>query len=299
MRKLFFLTPLICAHFFSYAQNVGIGTAAPAEKLDVNGNINVTGTIKTNGVDGTPNQVLMKNSTGSLIWGDLCDYKNIATFTSGGTSSWTVPAGVTKVWVEAWGAGAGGCWYGGGGGGGYVSGLINVTPGNSISYTVGTLGNGGGATGSAGGQSQVSYPSLPVTFTAFGGNPLSISSTFVLGGTGGSYSATAGYTAFWGKPGSPGKAFISNGFQYNAGTFIDYPSGGDGGDAGNASNTGGAGGFYIVNNTTNTLLRSKSGTGGIAPGGGGGGGYVGIISLAGIGNSNGSAGAMGMVMIHY
>ncbi|MEQ1935687.1 MAG: hypothetical protein ABL962_17660 [Fimbriimonadaceae bacterium] len=38
--------------------NVGIGTTNPAEKLDVNGNINLNGTIKVNGQDGQAGQVV-------------------------------------------------------------------------------------------------------------------------------------------------------------------------------------------------------------------------------------------------
>ena len=45
---------------FVNAQNVGINNPNPNEKLDVNGNINVTGTIKANGSAGSPNQVLKR-----------------------------------------------------------------------------------------------------------------------------------------------------------------------------------------------------------------------------------------------
>ena len=83
------------------AQNIGIGNSNPAEKLDVNGNINVTGTIKANGTDGLPQQVLMKNSSGALTWGSICDYKNFSMFVLSG--SFIIPAGVTKVAVEIWG----------------------------------------------------------------------------------------------------------------------------------------------------------------------------------------------------
>src|SRR5262249_10827402 len=92
---------------------MGVGVFTPQEKLDVNGNINLTGTIKANGVDGTPNQVLMKNSSGNFGWGDIGDYKNTATFTSIGSNTWTVPAGVTRILAEAWGAGGGASTHGG------------------------------------------------------------------------------------------------------------------------------------------------------------------------------------------
>src|ERR1043165_6166369 len=127
------------------AQNVGVGTTTPIEKLDVNGNINVTGTIKANGVDGTANQVLMKNGSGALTWGDLCDYKNYALFRTTGNQTWIVPTGVTQIVVEAWGAGGGGSQYCGGGGGGYARALYTVVPGQTISMDI-PLGGAGGAT---------------------------------------------------------------------------------------------------------------------------------------------------------
>lgn len=50
------------------AQNVGIGTTTPAEKLDVSGNIRTTGEIKPNGVAGQANQVLTSNGNGTMSW---------------------------------------------------------------------------------------------------------------------------------------------------------------------------------------------------------------------------------------
>ncbi len=49
--SLFFL--IACGLKVAYSQNTGIGTTTPTEKLHVNGNINVSGTIKANSVDGT------------------------------------------------------------------------------------------------------------------------------------------------------------------------------------------------------------------------------------------------------
>ena len=65
--------------------------------------------------------------------------------------TWVVPEGVTKLLVEAWGAGGGGAEYvpytsvpfgGGGGGGGYVQAVVSVTPGTTMGITVGAGGPG-------------------------------------------------------------------------------------------------------------------------------------------------------------
>lgn len=50
------------------AQNVGIGTATPTEKLDVNGNVKISGTIQIEG--GTPGagKVLTSSSNGTASW---------------------------------------------------------------------------------------------------------------------------------------------------------------------------------------------------------------------------------------
>lgn len=53
------------------AQNVGIGTTTPAEKLDVSGNIRTTGEIKPNGEAGQPNQVLTSNGNGTMSWASM------------------------------------------------------------------------------------------------------------------------------------------------------------------------------------------------------------------------------------
>ena len=81
-----------------------------------------------------------------------------AEFNFVGSSTFTVPAGVTSLTVKLWGAGggSGGNGYieggGGGGGGAYASKVLAVTPGQSINYTVGTGGGAGGYGGAFLGQ---------------------------------------------------------------------------------------------------------------------------------------------------
>lgn len=84
------------------------------------------------------------------------------TFSVAGTGAFTVPCGITSLTVECWGGGGGGgcaagnpSGGGGGGGGAYAYRVLTVTPGQSISYTVGaggagaTVGTSNGVSGTA------------------------------------------------------------------------------------------------------------------------------------------------------
>lgn len=183
-------------------------------------------------------------------------------FTSSGT--WIVPAGVTQITVEAWGAGGGGGGSNsnnkggsGGGGGGYSMKTFTVTQNQSISFTVGTGGAGGLANGGNGGN---------------GGNT-SILGVVANGGTGG---GANGGTSGTGGSASDGDVNIGGGNGIQGGT-----SGGRGGDGAN----GGAGG----NGATDA-----AGQNGNSPGGGGGGGERSQRR-----NNPGGSGANGQVIISY
>ena len=99
---------------------------------------------------GTTGQVLTADTTVSpykVKWASGSVTLNEQIFTSTGT--FTVPSGVTKVWVEVRGGGGGGgggsgSYSGGGGGGGQLKmQQLSVTPGASITATIGAGGNGG------------------------------------------------------------------------------------------------------------------------------------------------------------
>lgn len=53
---------------FTNTGRVGIGIAAPLDKLEVNGNINLTGALKFNGSAGNTGQILMSNGTAAPEW---------------------------------------------------------------------------------------------------------------------------------------------------------------------------------------------------------------------------------------
>jgi len=208
------------------------------------------------------------------------------TFTSSG--SWLCPSGVTQVYAECWGAGGGGGAGGisgtgaGGGGGEYRAGYINVTPGNSYSYVVGSGGSGGssGGNGSAGGLSSFTGDaSASVTaepghggtgsYWGYGGGGT--------GGTGGT--GTAGHDGGYGGNAYP----YSGGGGSSAGPSSDGNSGGSPGGA-VAPSGGGAGG-------SGSGAHATAGSAGTAPGGGGGGSYE--------SGHNGGSGAHGQVRLTF
>jgi hypothetical protein len=186
------------------------------------------------------------------------------TITTTGSSTWTVPCGVTSITVEAWGAGgAGGASItnseggSGGGGGGYSSYIATVTPSTIINYTIGTGGMGGASNGGNGGATTI------LALTANGGSGGNQNmGTFGSGGT-----AAGGTTNTSGGNGITGTASA--------------------GEAGGNSPNGGTGGVVMV--------LEASGNNGNAPGGGGGGGFL----LSGVGPSNGGNGGDGQIKITY
>ena len=67
MKRLILLACLTSS-ISSQAQNVGIGTTTPTEKLDVNGNVKISGYLNFNGNTGTSGQVLTSQGANPPIW---------------------------------------------------------------------------------------------------------------------------------------------------------------------------------------------------------------------------------------
>ena len=190
-------------------------------------------------------------------------------YTAVGTSTFTVPPGVTSITVAVWGAGGAGGGItggnprsgGGGEGGAFVRGTLSVTPGTQYQVVVGGGGTASNGNGTAGASS------------SFGG------SLFVAtGGAGGAGSAANG-------------TFGAGGASTNVGNFVSGTS--------QSNNYGGDGGGGSSNNTA-----SSGGGGGSAGAGGNGGngasvaagqqtGGAGTAGAAGTPSAPGVAGALG------
>jgi hypothetical protein len=198
------------------------------------------------------------------------------TDTYNSSTTWTVPAGVTSVTIEAWGGGgngAGGLTHGGGGGGGaYAKSTLSTNPGTAYTINVGPaalgsfvrIGNGSDLVRAAAGSS----------------------ATSALGGLGGQTSSSVGSVLYAGGRGADGK---------NDGTFGSQFGGGGGGSA----FTNGPGNYTSLAVSTSggsgtgpggTGGQNGPGTQGQSPGGGGGGSAD---------NVSGSSGAAGRVRITY
>lgn len=291
MKKRLLFTVFYFTLKYCTAQNVGIGTTTPTEKLDVNGNVNLSGQLKVNGNAGTANQVLLKDVANNLTWGDLSEFKNLQVFdcyniaSSTGASncaaSWIVPAGVTTILVECWGGGGGANVMSGGAGGGYISARLTVTQGTSATITTGAGGNYGTILQSSINGGNTVFSIAGISLIAYGGagglsgDPLGSSN----GGQplGGSFSIsgiTNQYIGYFGSPGGISKLSFMTASASDFAKIVNY---GDGGDAALLPGSGSKGGYRVVSASINQSFYATQF--GIQPGGGGGsdatGGYYG------------------------
>jgi len=220
-------------------------------------------------------------------------------FASSGT--FTVPAGVTHVLVELWGAGGGGGGgsnslnFGpgaeyiagsggdGGGSGGYVRALVTVTPGATYDVVVGAGGAGGvptgcglapcGTTGASGAASEFRLAGAVLSSAPGGGG--GSGSSFADVGAGGVVAPGTGLNGNPGLPGGPGQQVAPDPQK------VPSATGGSGGAGGSA-----------VASTQSPGAIGKSGGGGGAGGSGGsiGVGFQGLTFAPGATGQTGSAG---------
>lgn len=268
--------------------------------LAVNGNLTKSGTLTVNDASSTVIIVGDYTSTGSSITsisaGDVfvfgtttsctgncptiknlqdwvtqstpaATYVNVLSgsvvFETDGTSTFTVPSGITQVVAEAWGAGGKGGTANqnntatvGAGGGAYASSVVDVSGGQNITITVGA--------GSTSEVVQGDNSSFGTSVIAEGGYSGGIGNT-TTPASGGLASNSTGSVKFSGGSGGIGAVPGNDRIGGGGGSSASYPgSGGSGGTptGGIAPAGGGAGG-----NGGN----KASGSSGVFPGGGGGG----------------------------
>lgn len=219
----------------------------------------------------------------------------LGTYTTPGTQTFVVPAGVTSITAQVWGGGgrggdrtgllglgtAGG---GGGGGGAYSLQTIAVTPGQVLTINVGN----GSNSASAGGDSWVSTSAVVANAVvlAKGGN--SVGGNNTNGATGGSAAAGIGSLRFSGGNGSNSVSNNGGGGGASAGTAANGTSAVNTANGATAPAGGGNGG----NGRTS---GSGNGSNGASPGGGGGGARS--LCLPYCGSGDGGIGAAGQVII--
>ena len=174
-------------------------------------------------------------------------------FTSNG--SFTVPAGITTVYVTAAGGGGGGgggyatgyCGEGGGGANCVYKAPFTVTPGQVISITIGTGGAGGavGAAGAAGGGTVVG--SLGTTLGGSGGAAATVSAGGIGSGTAGGGGGIAGGDGSSIMAGMGGGTLLGPGGTARQATgTVGCLNSGAGGSGGYINNAGGAGAAGVV-----------------------------------------------------
>lgn len=205
--------------------------------------------------------------------GGQSGYSNLLAFSTPGTTTWTAPAGITRVNIQAVGGGGGGSGNStvlagaGGGGGEYRTAIVPVTPLTiyTIIVAAGGAGGGIGATGAGGG------------FSSF------------------SNGATNFVVANGGSPGAivPGVS-SAGGAGGNGGTGTVGLIGGSGGDGGTASVilSGYGGAAAVLGTSSRGGFNSTGGGAGNSPGGGGPGNYD-LIGLSG------AAGGSGIVILQW
>lgn len=229
------------------------------------------------------------------------------TFSTPGSYTWTVPAGITRVTVEvAGGGGGGGRGTAVGGSGAMVSTTLQVKPGQVFNVVVGGGGSHGGGGGGGGASSlDDSAGILIVAGGGGGGGGQGTLSGTGSGGDGGTPIGAAGSTIInndgrtseGGAGGSGGVGGAGGtGFGSGCGAGNGVAGGSGDGGSGGMSGGGGAGGFGVgagVGGDSPAGRWTGAGGGGYGGGGGGGGGCApgGGDAAGGGGGSTGPVGA--------
>lgn len=293
-----------------------ITTGSLPTGLSLNGSTGaITGTANAVGSDTTSSFTIRATdnagNTSDRAFSMTIKAPVITTYTTVGSGTFSVPSGVSavRVLVIAGGGGGGGNNSGGGGAGGMIEHpSFPVTPGGSVSYTLGAGGARGDANSNAGSNGS---NSVFGTLTAVGGGGSDYWTQFRTansGGSGAGGSGNPGYRAAGGtgtQPSQPG-ASGTYGFGFpggQGGHATGDAGGGGGGGAGGAGvdnqafpgssvypgsgSAGGHGGLAKVSTITGSPVYYAGGGGGGSGGAGSGPYWPGAEPPGGIGGIGG------------
>lgn len=239
------------SYSYSWNPTTSLSSSAVANPVTTVGS---TTTYTVTVTDG--NSCTASSSMILTIGGSTVTFNNTSTGRSGSIQNWTVPAGITCIIIEAWGAQGGtGAGYTGGLGA-RMKGTFTVTPGQVLKILVGQqgqdwgsykAGGGGGGTfvtdnsnnplciaggGSGGGGNTGPSSGSPGLTTTSGGN-----SPCCAGGAGGAGGNVSGGS-------SGGGGLTGNGVAAcTSGPGLSFTNGGTGGVGGTCAAGGGAGGY--------------------------------------------------------
>ena len=246
-----------------YSGNVGIGViGTPSAKLHVNGTVRITDGNQAAG------RVLTSDAAGNASWQAPPCMQNRVVYKTSGVNNFTVPVGITKLFVEVWSAGGNGSAYnanplaqlagGGGGSGAYANFFITVTPSTTVTVTVGSTGvsnsavtygansmilsnglNADNFIGPGGGGTLITDNFPDIFFIKGSNGVINFNTVYNIGGSWTEYRGGKGGDAPLGGTGGNGEVFRTGPATFNSGTIYsngNFPGGGGG--AGTAIGTG-------------------------------------------------------------
>ncbi len=228
-------------------------TAVWTGAANLQGNSSYTFDV-ANAVPGTQNAIPITQA--DTRYASISAFTRMSSYTSAGTYTFTVPAGVTKIKAIVTGGGGGGAGCtpaggnnyqsaAGGGAGGTAIGVYTVTPGTNITITVGAAGTAGAAANGNGGTGGTS--SFGAFATAAGGTGGAWATNVVSAGGGGGI-ASGGSINTQGGEGGDGQSgsFIKDGHGGASWWGGGGRAGSSGGVAGTAYGSGGGGNYQLA-----------------------------------------------------
>lgn len=205
---------------------MALPASGPISMSQVNAELGISPITTQISLNDAAVRTLFQKASGQIAMSDgygKSNYANVSAYSTAGEWTFTVPSGVTSLWIKMWGAGGSAGAQGAGGAGGYMEGYLAVNSGNTVRLYVADV------RGTDGDNACECYDNgfedLPVRWpnnTGFGGQASFASSSFgnymiVGGGGGGSEGAGGAGGGTTGGTGATGYDLGGNGGGQAAG----------------------------------------------------------------------------------